>query len=73
MPKNRFYVNVNSSSLQLIPGYYRLVPKSAAEFTAYNFELKKSAALKFQTSGDKSVTGVEIVGENGREYAKKIG
>ena len=70
--ENRFYVNVNSSYLQLIPGYYRLIPKSTAEFTVYNFELKKAVVLKFHAPGKRSISGVDIVGENNQEFAKKI-
>lgn len=70
--ENRFYIIVNSSYLQLIPLYYWLAPKSSSEFTAYNYELKKRAVLKFKSSNKKGVSGVDISGDNGQESAKKI-
>lgn len=71
-PDKLFYVNVSSKTSRIVPILYWLSPKSDSEFTAYNFELKKGVILKFQDSGGKSVSGVDISGENVREFAKKI-
>ena len=70
--EGRFFVNVSSNYLQLIPRLYWLSSKSPTEFIAYNFELKKGCNLKFQASGKKSVSGVDIVCEGFQEFAKKI-